>query len=98
MHELLDRLLRDATLVTLALALALGWTLVLVAQGVSETVSSLLTHYPESELLDLQGGRPLTWAVGGRIFTINSLVTGLVAFAVVVAVALLVRRRTLRQA
>jgi hypothetical protein len=30
MRETVERLLRDTTLVTLALALALGWTLVLV--------------------------------------------------------------------
>jgi hypothetical protein len=46
MREMLDRLLRDATLVTLALALALGWTLVLAAQGAAETISELLTHHP----------------------------------------------------
>jgi hypothetical protein len=92
MREPLDRILRDVTLVTLALAL--GWTLVLAAQGVADTVSTLLTHYQHSDLLDIQGSRPLTWVIGGRILTFNSLVTGLVAFAVVLAVALLIRKRT----
>jgi hypothetical protein len=95
MRELLDRILRDVTLVTLALALALGWTLVLAAQGVADTVSTLLTHYQHSDLLDLQS-RPLTWVVGGRLLTFYSLLTGLIAFAVVLIVALLLRKRTLR--
>ena len=90
---MLDRLLRDATLVTLALALALGWTLVLAAQGAAETISELLTHHPKSDLIDVQGTRPLTWGVDGRYLTIYSLVSGLVAFALVLAVALLVRKR-----
>jgi hypothetical protein len=91
---MLDRILRDVTLVTLALALALGWTLVLAAQGVADTVSTLLTHYQHSDLLDIQSSRPLTWVVGGRILTFNSLLTGLIAFAVVLLVALLWRKRT----
>jgi hypothetical protein len=94
MRELLDRILRDVTLVTLALALALGWTLVLAAQGVADTVSTLLTHYQHSDLLDIQSSRPLTWVVGGRILTFNSLLTGLIAFAIVLIVALLLRKRT----
>jgi hypothetical protein len=96
MRELLDRILRDATLVTLALALALGWTLVLTAQGVADTVSTLLTHYQQSDLLDV-GSRPLTWVVGGRLLTLYNLLTGLIAFAVVLIVALLLRKRALRE-
>lgn len=94
MRETVERLLRDATLVTLALALALGWTLVLVGQGLAETVTTLLTHYPQSEVLDLDGGRPLTWAVGNRILALNSLVSGLIALGLVFAVAVAVDRRT----
>jgi ABC-type arginine transport system permease subunit len=92
MRETVERLLRDATLVTLALGLALGWTLVLVGRGLAETVTTLLTHYPQSDLHDL--GQPLTWAVGSRILTLSSLVSGLIAFAVVFAVAVAVDRRT----
>jgi hypothetical protein len=60
----------------------------LVAQGTGETISDLLTHYHKSDLLDI-GGRLLTWAVGGRYLTINSLVSGFVEVAFVLAVALL---------
>jgi ABC-type arginine transport system permease subunit len=94
MRQSIERLLRDATLVTLALALALGWTLVLFAQGVSETITTLFTHYSDSDLLDLSGGRPLTWAVGDRVLTLNALVSGLIALGVVVAVAMLIDRRS----
>lgn len=97
MRELLDRIFRDVTLVTLALALALGWTLVLAAQGVAATVTTLLTHYQPSDLSDVSS-QPLTWVVGGRLLTLYSLLTGLIAFAVVLIVALLLRKRTLREA
>src|SRR6059058_455588 len=97
MREAIERFLRDATLVTLVLAIALGWTLVLLAQGVAETVTTLLTHYPDSDLLDLSGGRHLTWSVGNRLLTLGSLVSGLVAFAVVVAVDRRERSRPARR-
>jgi hypothetical protein len=46
MRESLDGLLRDLTLVTLALAIALGRALFQVAQGVAEFVSAALIDYP----------------------------------------------------
>jgi len=97
MRETVERLLRDATLVTLALALALGWTLVLVGQGLAETVTTLLTHYPPGDLHGLPEGRPLTWIVGSRILTVSSLVSGLIAFGLAFAVAIAVDRRTRRR-
>jgi phosphotransferase system glucose/maltose/N-acetylglucosamine-specific IIC component len=96
MQEAIERLVRDVTLVTLALAIALGWSLFHVAQGFAVAITSLLTHPSSSDLLDLQSSEPLTWAVGGRILNLFSLVTGLIELAVVLAVALLVLRRARR--
>ena len=98
MRETIDRLLRDVTLTSLAVAIALGWSLFQVAQGVSDLVTNLVTHRSASDLLDLSSFRPLTWVVGGRILSLYSLVSGLVDFAVVLAVALLVLRYSRRDA
>lgn len=48
MQDALEQLLRDLTLVTIALAIALGWALFQVAQGVAQLVSYLLIDYPKS--------------------------------------------------
>jgi hypothetical protein len=42
MRDGFDRLLRDLTLVTLALAIAIGWSLIQVATGVATLVGGLL--------------------------------------------------------
>ncbi len=91
------RLVHDATLVTVALAIAIGWALFQVAEGVGALVTALLTQYPPSDLHAFLT-EPLTWDVGGRILTLSPLLRGLVEFAVVVLVALVVTSRTQRRA
>jgi hypothetical protein len=98
MRETVDRLLRDVTLLALALAIALGWSLVRVAQGVGDLVANLLQHGSSSDLLDLRDAEPLTWVVVGRILSLYSLVIGLVQLAVVLVVALVVLKRVDRNA
>ena len=94
MRETIERLVRDVTLVTLALAIGLGWSLFQVAQGVADFVTNLLRHVPSEDVrLGITSAQPLTWVVGDRILTLYSLLTGLIEFAVVLAVALLVLRR-----
>jgi hypothetical protein len=97
MREALDKLLRDLTLVTVALAIALGWSLFQFASGVSELVTTFLIEYPESAEGNLARTfgftRPLTWTVGDRVLTFGALLAGTIELAVVVAVALFVRRR-----
>jgi hypothetical protein len=95
MGEALDRLLRDLTLVTIALAIALGWSLFQVASGVSELVTTLFIDYPDSAEI-LRGSRlsePLTWGVGDRVLTFGPLLRGSIELAVVLGVALFVRSR-----
>ena len=93
MRVALDRLLRDVTLVTLALAIAIGWSLFQVASGVGELVTTLLIDYPtESEITASQLMQPLTWEVGSRILTFGPLLRGVVELAVVLLAAALVYR------
>lgn len=96
MRDSLDRLLRDLTLVTLALAIALGWTLFQVAQGAAQLVSTLLIDYPRSAdtFGSIRYSEPLTWVVGDRILTFGPLLRGVVELAVVLAVAMLVYRQS----
>jgi hypothetical protein len=93
-RDALDGLIRDATLVTIALGIAFGWALFQVAEGVSTLVATLLTRYPEpGELFDLTRDQPLSWDVGGRVVTLWPLVEGLIQLAVVLGVAVVLRRR-----
>lgn len=96
MREALDRLLRDLTLTTLALAIALGWALYQFAAGISDLVATLLVEYPDTGggSLDL----PLTWQIGGRVLTFHQLLRGSIDLVVVLAVAAFVyhRRATAR--
>lgn len=90
MRDALNRLVHEATLVTLALGIALGWALFQVAEGAAAVVESLLTEYPAGGEYFLT---PLTWEVGGRVLTLWPLVSGLIELAIVLAVTALVARR-----
>jgi hypothetical protein len=94
MREHLDRLLAQTTLVTLALAIAVGWSLFQVAKGVADLVTGLLTKYPDGISLGVVArSQPATWVVGDRVLTFTTLVEGLVELAVVLLVAVLIARR-----
>jgi hypothetical protein len=93
MREHLDRLLVQTTLVTLALAVAVGWSLFQVAKGVADLVNGLLTKYPETNFGEFTRAQPVTWIVHGRVLTFTTLVEGLVELAVVLLVAVLIARR-----
>jgi hypothetical protein len=89
-------LLRDRPLTTLALGIAAGYALLDVGRGVDGLVEGLVTHQSHPDVpFDLTSGSPggLSWAVGHRVLTFDKLLLGLIELAVVVAVALLVRRR-----
>ena len=93
MRDAFERLLRDATLVTIALGIALGWALFQVAEGVSLLVTTLLTETPTAAEVGHYFFEPLTWRVGGRVLTLGALARGLVELAVVLAVAVFLGRR-----
>jgi hypothetical protein len=97
----LDGLLANATLVTLAFAVALGWSLYQFAHGVATFVDALTAHLPA----DVTDGRipyfageggGLTWIVGRRVVTLDGIVMRLVELAVVLLAAVFVHRRRVR--
>jgi hypothetical protein len=95
MREHLDRLLGQTTLVTLALAIAVGWSLFQVAKGVGDLVNGLLTKYPSGTPLSVVAAtQPATWIVDGRVLTFTTLIEGAVELACVVLVAAVIVRRT----
>src|SRR5919106_5778395 len=101
MRESFDCLLRDLTLVTLALAIAIGWSLIQVAEGFAALVSGLLYEIgdegPAPNFFAPYGltewGGVLTWEVGGRVLSFGALVVGLIQLGVVLVVAALIYRR-----
>jgi hypothetical protein len=96
MREDLDRLLDDLTLMTLGLAIALGWSLYQVAHGVAVLLDGLSTHLAPQEdpFSSVVAGGGMTWAIGHHILTLDQLVVGLIELAVVLAVALWLSRRS----
>ena len=92
-RDAFDRLLRDGTMVAVALAIGLGWALFQVAEGVSAAVSTFLTDYGGGDERLHAFFEPLTWSVGGRVLMLGPLLRGLVELAVVLAVAMLVTCR-----
>lgn len=95
MRDKLDKLLQDLTLLTLAFAIALGWSLYQVAHGVGTFVDGLSTHLPGGDVHTYTSyqGAGLTWIVGHRIVVLDGIVTGLVELAVVIGIAAFVRGR-----
>jgi len=97
MREHVDRLLAQTSIVTIALGVAIGWSLFQVAKGVGDLVEGLLTKYPSgSQLSAFQDSQTATWIVGRRVLTFTTLITGLVELAVVLLVAALIAHRARR--
>ena len=94
MRDDLEKLLRDTTLITLALAIGLGWSLFNLARGIATFVDALTAHVPDSSLsgggFNPYGGA--SWQVGHRYVTLDGILEGLVELAVVVAAAWLIQR------
>lgn len=86
----LERLLRDATFTTIAFAIAIGWALLQLAQGVSYLVTEAVQKTPGGVTGGPDSG--LAFAVGSHVFDFQPLVGGLVEFGVVLLVVLLLRR------
>jgi hypothetical protein len=90
----IDRVLREASLVTIALAIAVGYALMHLAQALGETVTLLLSSSPF-------GGRlapvsPLTWTLGSRVLQLGPVVAGAIELAAVLLVAAVVLPRARR--
>ncbi|HEX7626789.1 MAG TPA: hypothetical protein VF379_07005 [Gaiellaceae bacterium] len=97
MQKRLDELMRDVTLVTLAFAIASGYSLYQLAHGVATFVDDLTTHYPPHTTIPVYApppGEGLTWVVGHRLVTLDSLFVGLIELALVVLAAVYVKNRS----
>ena len=97
MGEDLDRILQDATLVTIAFGIAIGWSLYQLVHGIAFFIDGLTVNLPSSSPNGLipystqSGG--LTWVVGHRIIALDGIVIGLIELGAVLLVAMAVRRR-----
>jgi hypothetical protein len=91
MRDALDDLLRRASLVTIAAAIALGYALLNLAEGVSTLVVSIFTERDTGTFGGVGGG-PLSLEVQGRFLEFGQLVRGVVTLSVVVAAILYVLR------
>ena len=69
MRDELENLLSRASLITIAAAIALGYALLSVAQGVSSLVLSIFTE--QDDQFSSSGG-PLSLRVGGRVSSLRS--------------------------
>lgn len=97
----LSDLIHDTSLMTLAFAIALGWALFQVAQGLSTFVVTLLGNYSRDRLAIYPGfpefGGALVWTVGDRVIFLSPLLGGLIELGLVLLVVLAVRRATAAQ-
>jgi hypothetical protein len=85
-----ERLLRETTLTTVAFAIALGWSLYQVASGLGYLIVAALQNSDGAN--PFQTGIGWTW--GDHVFDFQPLLQGLIEFAVVLAVVLVVQRRS----
>lgn len=90
MRTELERLLREVTLVTLAFAIALGWSLYQAVSGLAGFITTLLQRFSSSDLTSPFGD--LSWTVGHHVLVFGPLLRGVIELAVVLCVILLVRR------
>jgi hypothetical protein len=88
-RDVLEDLLSRASLITIAAAIALGYALLNLAQGVSALVLSIFT---EQDNQFSSSGGPLSLKIGGRVLEFAQFVAGMVTLAVVLAVILYVLR------
>jgi hypothetical protein len=97
LRDELDRFLEDVTLLTVAFAIALGWSLYSVAHGVANCIDELTVHYPPSDQSSFPSGGnangELSWDLGRHVITLDPILVGLLQLAIVLAVAMYVRSR-----
>jgi hypothetical protein len=100
-RDRLEALLRETGLLAIAAGIALGWTAVRVAQAAGDLVVGFLDERPERQGLPPYFGplysETLTLHVGDRVLLLTPLAHSLVAFAVVLAAALLAFRVSRRR-
>jgi hypothetical protein len=96
LRDELERLLEDLSLLTIAFAIALGWSLFQLAHGVANFVDGLTTHLSSNDgggFTAYEAGGGLTWEVGHHIVTLDGVLFGLLELAFVLAIAAFVRSK-----
>lgn len=95
----LDRLLEDTTMLTIAFAIALGWSLFELARGLAQFIDALTLHLPPPDPNAFggrgygSGGGGLSWVVGRHLISLDGLLIGVLQLVFVLAVAAYVRSR-----
>ena len=85
--------IRDASVLSVAAAVALVWTFVDVARAVGAVVTSAFVEYPEETIDAIGAGEydpALTWEVGDRVIAFEPLVQTGIAFGVALLAAAIV--------
>jgi hypothetical protein len=98
LREELDRLLEDTTLLTIAFAIALGWSLYELVRGVATFIDGLTLHLPAPDANGFGGGYGgsggLSWVVGRHVISVDGMLIGLLQLVFVLAIVAYVRTRT----
>jgi hypothetical protein len=97
LRDELDRLLEDTTMLTVAFAIALGWSVYELARGVATFVDGLTLHLPAPDANGFGAGfgssGGLSWVVGRHVISLDGMLIGLLQLVLVLAVAAYVRAR-----
>ena len=97
LREELDRLLEDTTLLTIAFAIALGWSLYEFARGVATFIDGLALHLPAPDANGFGGygsSGGLSWVVGRHVISLDGMLIGLLQLVFVLAIVAYMRSRT----
>jgi hypothetical protein len=94
----LDRLLEDTTMLTIAFAIALGWSVYELARGVAIFIDGLTVHLPAPDANGFSSGYGsgggMSWVVGRHVISLDGILVGLLQLVFVLAIAAYVRSRT----
>ena len=93
MPRALDELLRQTTLLTIAAAIALGWSAVELAQAISSTIVGFIQETPETYDGIHLFTAALSVEIGDHILVLGPVLDRLIAFALVLGAVLFVVRR-----
>ena len=91
MRDELAKLLRETTLTTIAFAIALGWALFQVAEGLAHLVTIAFETFEPGDFDS--GAGILSWRIGNHLLSFHPLLEGLLELGFVLAVILVVRRK-----
>jgi hypothetical protein len=84
-------------MLTIAFAIALGWSLYQLAHAVAAFIDGLTVHLPPRDASGFGGefttGSGLAWIVGRHVVSLDGMLMGLLQVVIVLAIAAYVRSR-----